>query len=90
MDPPRVEQGTARWAVLDALCTTELQSQWTAPQVAVMTNLGLGTVLKALSWLRTNQLADLKAFIGADSLYEANAAGVAARNAGAQLELDVS
>jgi hypothetical protein len=89
MDPPQVSPGTTRWFVLYALAETELQSQWSAAQLAVHTGLALERVLKTLNWLRDRNLCELAVWMRLNSLYEITDAGRQALSTGAQLALDV-
>jgi hypothetical protein len=91
MDPPqtpgRLEPGTARWRALSALADTEHQAQWSAAQIAVRAGLSLEVALGALGWLREHRHAELKVWLGKESLYEITTAGREALAEGAQLRL---
>lgn len=86
MDPP--QPGTIRWAVLEAL-TSPLQKQWTAPQLAVHTELGLGTVIRALGALRELGLVQLVTWAQMETLHQITDAGRERLSRGAQYALDV-
>lgn len=88
MTAPGPHPGTVRWRVLAVLDDTAIQTQWSAPQIALRAGLDIGAVARALAWLRVYRLADLRVFIAdAQSLFVITTAGRQVLAAGEQLQL---